>query len=72
MEQLELNLEGAEGMLSITRKPGESFTIGDDIRIIITRVQGSNVRIAIEAPQHLKILRDDAIVRENKVRENKP
>lgn len=47
-------------MLSITRKPGQSFTIGPDITVRVTSVRGAQVRIDIEAPKHLAIERDDA------------
>lgn len=56
-------------MLALTRKPGQQVVIGDDIFINIVEVQGDNVRIAIDAPRHVKIYRGEiyrAIVEENK------
>jgi carbon storage regulator len=47
-------------MLVLTRRPSESFTIGDNIRIVITEVEGKKVRVGIEAPRDLQIVRDDA------------
>ena len=44
-------------MLILTRKTGQGFTIGDDIEIIITEVSGDKVRVGIEAPKHIKVLR---------------
>lgn len=32
-------------MLNITRKPGEAFTIGKDITVIVTSVRGKCVRV---------------------------
>lgn len=46
-------------MLVLTRRPSESFTIGDNIRIVITEVEGKKVRVGIEAPRDLPIVRDD-------------
>lgn len=56
-------------MLALTRKKGQQIMIGDDIFINIVDVKGDNVRIAIEAPRHVKIYRGElyeAIVRENR------
>ncbi len=46
-------------MLVLTRRPSETFTIGDNIRITITEVEGKKVRVGIEAPRELAITRDD-------------
>lgn len=46
-------------MLIITRKEGESFLIGDDVEITITKVADGNVKIGIEAPKEMIILRKE-------------
>ena len=46
-------------MLVLTRRPKQQIMIGDDITINIVEVQGDNVRIAIDAPQSLKIFRGE-------------
>ncbi|NLW78159.1 MAG: carbon storage regulator CsrA [Ruminococcaceae bacterium] len=46
-------------MLILTRKPGQGFTIGDDIEITITEVSGDKVRVGISAPKAVKILRSE-------------
>lgn len=46
-------------MLILTRRIGESIKIGDDITIQITRIQGGRVRIGIEAPKDVKIMRNE-------------
>jgi carbon storage regulator len=46
-------------LLIITRKAGEGFFIGDDIRITILDVRGKQIRLGIEAPITTVILRDD-------------
>lgn len=48
-------------MLVLTRKNGQSFHIGDDIHITITEVSGDKVKIGIEAPKNLSILRDELV-----------
>ena len=46
-------------MLILTRKINESITIGDDIRITITKIARGQVGIGIDAPKDVKILRDE-------------
>jgi carbon storage regulator len=46
-------------MLILTRKLGESISIGNDINVTILRVNGRKVRIGIEAPRHVTILREE-------------
>lgn len=45
--------------LILTRRPTESLMIGDDIRVQIMEVNGRQVRIAIEAPKDIVILRQE-------------
>ncbi len=44
-------------MLVLTRKVGESLLIGEDIEITVTEISGDKVRIGIQAPAQLRILR---------------
>ncbi|KJZ82828.1 MULTISPECIES: carbon storage regulator CsrA [Clostridium] len=44
-------------MLIITRKKGESIMIGDDIEITISKIEDGSVKIGIEAPKNINILR---------------
>jgi carbon storage regulator len=46
-------------MLVLTRKTNERIVIGDNIRITVVGVRGSHVRIGIEAPPEVTILRDE-------------
>lgn len=46
-------------MLILTRKLGESITIGDDIKITFLDVKGKQLRIGIEAPKHISVHRDE-------------
>lgn len=48
-------------MLIITRKQGESFMLGDDIEITVSEINGDRIRIAIDAPKDVKILRKELI-----------
>jgi len=44
-------------MLVLSRKQGEIIDIGDDVSIVIVRVKGTVVRIGIEAPGDVSIVR---------------
>lgn len=46
-------------MLILQRKAGESLLIGDDIEITVVSTEGGRVRLAIEAPKSLCILRTE-------------
>lgn len=48
-------------MLVISRKREESLFIGDDIEIKIVKIEDNSVKIAIDAPKNLKILRKELI-----------
>ena len=46
-------------MLILTRKSGESITIGDDVKITVVGVKGKQVRIGIDAPRSYMIHREE-------------
>ncbi len=56
-------------MLILARKVGEAITIADDITIKVLEVKGGQVKIGIDAPQHISIHRNEVfekIMAENK------
>lgn len=48
-------------MLVLSRHPDERIIIGDDIVITVCEIIGDKVRIGIDAPRDLKILREELI-----------
>ena len=48
-------------MLVLSRKKGESIWLGDEIEITISEIKGDQVRIAINAPKNVTILRGELI-----------
>ncbi len=46
-------------MLVLGRKLGESIRIGDGIEITIVGVQGNRVRLGIQAPEDVRVLRSE-------------
>lgn len=50
-------------MLILTRKLGESITIGDEIRVSVLGVRGRQVRLGIEAPAKVVVHREEIYVK---------
>lgn len=48
-------------MLVLSRKENETIRIGDDIEIRVLEVKGDTVRIGIEAPKSVDILRGELV-----------
>ena len=48
-------------MLVLTRKPQETICIGDEITISILRVKGRAVRVGIEAPGNIRVVRGELV-----------
>ena len=48
-------------MLVITRKTSESFFVGDNITVTILEVNGDKVKIGIDAPKSVKIIRKEVL-----------
>lgn len=48
-------------MLVLARQSGESLIIGDNIEIKIVEVQGNKVKIGIDAPKQISILRKELV-----------
>ena len=53
-------------MLVVTRKLDEKIRIGDDIVLTVTKIERGQVRIGIDAPRSVQIIRDDAKKKEPK------
>lgn len=55
-------------MLVLSREKYESIIIGDDIKITIVEIREGQVRLSIEAPEHIQVHRQevyDAIQKES-------
>lgn len=46
-------------MLVLSRKVGERILIGEEIAVTVVRVTGGGVRIGIEAPAELPVIREE-------------
>ncbi len=46
-------------MLVLSRKVGERILIGEDISVTVVRIAGGAVRIGVEAPPELAVIRQE-------------
>lgn len=46
-------------MLVLSRKPGERVLIGDNIAVTVVRIGPNNVRLGIDAPRDMDIVREE-------------
>jgi carbon storage regulator len=50
-------------MLVLSRKSSQQILIGADISITVVKIEGNHVRLGIEAPVGISILRDELVGR---------
>jgi len=50
-------------MLILTRKMGETITIGENIQIQVLSVKGGQVRIGVDAPRDVMVNREEVYER---------
>lgn len=48
-------------MLVLTRKPGQSVVIGNNVRITVIESSSGTVRLGFEAPPDMSIYRDEIV-----------
>ena len=46
-------------MLSLARRPGQKIRIGEDIVLVVREIRGRQVKVGIEAPPHIRVLREE-------------
>ena len=51
-------------MLVLSRKVGERLVIGDDIVLIVNKVAGNRITLAIDAPINVRIIRGELAAKE--------
>ena len=50
-------------MLILTRRPGESIKIGDDITVTVLAIRGNQLRLGFTAPQNIAVHREEVYQR---------
>lgn len=56
---MEYQFKKGKIMLLLTRCPGESVIIGDEIKITLLGVRGNQVRLGIDAPKNISVHREE-------------
>ena len=59
-------------MLVLSRKLDETLMIGDDVKITVLGIQGNQVRLGIDAPKDISIMREEVTQRAGYDPDNKP
>jgi carbon storage regulator len=59
----------APSVLVLTRKSSQSIMIGDDIELSVLGITGDKVRIGIEAPRSIPVLRKEVYVSKQRLRD---
>jgi len=57
-------------MLVLTRRTSERIQIGDDVVLTIVRIDGNKVRIGIEAPDSVKVKREELAPKADRAERN--
>ena len=52
-------LQGGMNMLVLSRKAGERILIGDEIAIVVVRIGPNTVKLGVEAPKTVSIVREE-------------
>lgn len=50
-------------MLNLTRKPGETINIGEDITVTVLAVKDNQVKLGVNAPDDVKVFREEIYLR---------
>jgi carbon storage regulator len=61
--KLQREIKERISMLILTRKVGETLTIGDNIEVTVLEVRGGQVRIGVNAPRDVVVNRKEILTR---------
>ena len=59
-------------MLVLTRKQQEKINIGENITITVVRIKGNTVRVGIEAPREIRVMRGEVDAKEPAASDDAP
>ena len=50
-------------MLILSRRAGESVYIGDTIRVCLLKIQGNQIKLGFDVPEHVSVYREEVYER---------
>ena len=50
-------------MLILTRRPGESLYLGDDIKLKILSVHGKQIKLGLDVPEDMTVYREEVYLK---------
>lgn len=50
-------------MLILTRRPGESLYLGDNIKLKVLSVQGKQIKLGLDVPQDVPVYREEVYLK---------
>ena len=59
-------------MLVLSRKLGQRFQVGPEVRITIVKIDRNSVRIGIEAPDDVTVYREEIVPNEKETESDQP
>jgi carbon storage regulator len=48
-------------MLVLTRRPGQSIIVGENVELVVVRIEGDRVVLGIEAPREIRVVRTELL-----------
>ena len=48
-------------MLVLTRRPGQSILVGENIELVVVRIEGDRVVLGIDAPREVRVVRAELL-----------
>ena len=48
-------------MLVLTRRPGQSILVGENVELVVVRIEGDRVVLGIEAPREVRVVRAELL-----------
>jgi carbon storage regulator len=61
-------LEKDFNMLILSRRASEKLTIGNDVTVTVCKVKDGEVKLGIDAPADVVVMRDDAVTQAPKIK----
>lgn len=58
---MQLNVRRQWIVLILTRRPTQAVTIGSDITVTVLEIRGRQVRIGVNAPRDIPVLREEIV-----------